>query len=133
MEAKLMRVMLLVKDVPALAAFYRDVLGCKIMGEIDPEWTEVDAGGCAVALHSWDSTQTQRGRPGVKIVFGVADVEATRRELVAKGVTMGQVAKGHEPKYAGLRICDGYDPEGNWFQISNRGITACRRDHGAPQ
>ncbi|MAE66525.1 MAG: hypothetical protein CMJ18_19830 [Phycisphaeraceae bacterium] len=125
MEADLKRVMLLVKDVPALAAFYRDCLGCSIMGDIDSEWTEVDAGGCAIALHRWDTTQSERGHPGVKIVFGVADVAAVREELVGRGVRMGEVHRSRSPRYEGLEICDGYDPEGNWFQISNRGITAC--------
>ena len=125
MEAKLMRVMLLVKDVPALAAFYRDALGCTIMGQIDPEWTEVDAGGCAIALHPWNSSQAERGHPTVKIVFGVDDVEATRDELVAKGVRMEAMTQCDDPPYEGLQLCDGFDPEGNWFQISNRGITAC--------
>ena len=125
---KLMRVMLLAKDVPALAAFYRDVLGGTIEGEIDPEWTEVDAGGCAIALHRWKTTQTQRGQPGVKIVFGVADVEAKRQELIDQGVQMGEMYKCDQPPYAGLHLCDGYDPEGNWIQLSNRGVTFFPRD-----
>jgi len=125
MDAKLMRVMLLVKDVPALAAFYRDSLGCTIIGKIDPEWTEVDAGGCAIALHRWRTSQAERGQPTVKIVFGVSDVEATREELVAKGVQMAEMMTCDEAPYEGLRLCDGFDPEGNWFQISNRGISAC--------
>ena len=124
MNANLVRVILMVKDVPTLAAFYRDCLGCKIIGEIDAEWTELDVGGCAIALHAWESTQSERGHSGVKIVFGVEDVEATREELISKGVRMDEIMKSDEPPWKVLRLCDGYDPEGNWFQISNRGLTA---------
>ena len=40
------------RDLPmrTLAGFYRDCLGCTIMGKIVPEWIEVDAGGREIAL-----------------------------------------------------------------------------------
>ena len=113
MEARLSRVMLFVKYVPTVAAFYRDQLDCRVLGEITPGWAELSAGGCNIALH-------QANRPGggsTKLVFGSPDVPGTREELEARGVRMGPVHS-----FDGIQICDGKDPEGNRFQISSRGI-----------
>jgi catechol 2,3-dioxygenase-like lactoylglutathione lyase family enzyme len=110
--------MLFVKDVPGLAAFYRDVLGCEPIGEITPGWAELRAGGCNIALHRQGACRPGQGGPGnTKLVFGTADVPATRAELETRGVKMGAIHS-----FDNIQICDGSDPEGNRFQISSRGI-----------
>jgi hypothetical protein len=50
-----------------------------------------------------------------KIVFYANDVSKVRSELVAKGAKMGKLRK-----FGALMLCDGQDPEGHVFQISNR-------------
>ena len=125
MVSKMMRVMLHVKDVGAVAAFYRYVLGCEVMPRTNADWTELNAGGCAIALHQWSNKQSDRGRSWAVLAFGVEDVAETRKEPMQKGAKMGSVQKVDTAPYEGLRFCNGKDPEGNTFQITNRGVTSC--------
>ena len=117
MIGKMKRVILFVKDMKTVTGFYRDKLGLKpiISTEWPPsEWIEFDAGGVNVALHS-------APKPGggarcrTKIVFYGKDVAKARAKLVKKGVKMGELHRWDD-----LHLCDGSDPEGNRFQISNR-------------
>ena len=114
---KMTRVMLFVKDVPKVAAFYRDLLGLSPLGEITPEWVELEAGNCTVALHHASKPLSERGDASAKIVFGVLDIPAARSLLESRGITMGKISS-----FSGIDICDGKDPEGNLFQISSRGM-----------
>ena len=111
------RVMLFVKDVPTVAAFYRDKLGLQPLGEITPEWVELQTGSCTVALHKAGKPLIERGDASAKIVFGVKDVAAGKALLESRGVKMGKINS-----FSGIDICDGKDPEGNLFQISSRGM-----------
>jgi len=111
------RVMLFVKDVPKVAAFYRDMLGLKPLGEITPEWVELQTGSCTVALHRAAKSLKERGHPSAKIVFGVRDVPTGKAILESRGVVMGKIMS-----FDGIDLCDGKDPEGNLFQISSRGM-----------
>ena len=109
------RIILFVEDVPGVGAFYRDVLGLKLKPSPDDpkRWLEFEAGGCSIALHDGGAPNASKRAP--KIVFYAEDVNATRAILVARGVQMGRVQSSDD-----LRFCDGKDPEGNPFQISNR-------------
>lgn len=49
------------------------------------------------------------------MVFGARDVEGAREEPTRRGATFGGVMISGE-----LHLCDGRDPEGNVFQLSNR-------------
>ncbi len=111
------RIMLFVEDMPKVAAFYRDVLGLPIVGDITPEWVELQAGSCTVALHHASRPLHERGDASAKIVFGVKGVTACKELLESRGVTMGKIFT-----FDGISICDGKDPEGNLFQISSRGM-----------
>jgi catechol 2,3-dioxygenase-like lactoylglutathione lyase family enzyme len=105
---RMTRVMLFVKDVPGVAAFYRDVLGLEVVGEMTKGWVE---------LHSAAHPLSARGKASAKIVFGVADVSAAKKLIEGRGVKMGKIQS-----FSGIDICDGKDPEGNLFQISSRGM-----------
>lgn len=111
------RVMLFVKNVPQVAAFYRDILGLKPIGDITSQWVELGAGSCTIALHHASKPLSERGVPSAKIVFGVGDVPAGKALLEGKGVKMSKISS-----FDGIDICDGWDPEGNLFQISSRGM-----------
>lgn len=100
------RVMLFVKDVPRVAAFYRDVLGLQVLGEITAEWVELSAGNCAVALHRTNQALSECGESSAKIVFGVRDIPAAKALLESRGVKMGKIHS-----FSGIDICDGHDPE----------------------
>lgn len=108
MKLRVRRVILFTQDAPALAAFYRNVLGLRGLSDPDNRgWIELDAGGIGLAIH--------KGRPpavrssGPKLAFLCPDVVAARAKL---GPVKGSAG--------GLQLCDGRDPAGYPFQLSNR-------------
>lgn len=113
MSFKISRIILFSKNVPALAKFYQDVFGLKAKGKGDDSWAEFSAGDVSLALHKGPPPPVARGLP--KFVFWCADVENTRETLLKKGVSMGKLRI-----FDDLHLCDGNDPEGNVFQLSNR-------------
>lgn len=118
MTLPLARIILFAVDLPALTAFYRDVLQLPLLPDPGEDgWTEFDAGGVALALHSGGKPKDARG--ATKLVFGTDNVEQTRALWVARGVTLADVQTFGE-----LQFADGVDPEGNRLQISNRGVKA---------
>lgn len=111
MTLTMRRVVLFTKDMTRMIAFYRDVLGLPLRLD-EPGYKEFDAGGCGIALHNGTS------RPGArppKLVFRAGDVAAVRAELAARGARLGKVLGN-----AGLQRCEGKDPDGNSYSISNR-------------
>lgn len=123
MVGPLHRVIIFVADVQKCAAFYRDAFGfAALPSDEDPTgWIELETGGCRLAFHksrgSGSATNARtRGRMNPhKIVFFARDVAAARSALVARGAKMGKLYKS-----GSLSLCDGADPEGHVFQISNR-------------
>ncbi len=120
------RVMLYAKDLKRIVAFYRDILGfATIPSRFNPdEFVVLDAGNAQLCLHQIPEVIARnidisdppepRLRVPVKIMFVIEDVEGTRERLVARGVPMGAVQN-----FPPLVYCDGNDPEGNIFQITN--------------
>jgi len=115
MKLAINRIIYFTNQMKTMTTFYRDVIGLSPIddSEGDPSnFLEFDAGACTIALH--------KGSPGTpasrnKIVFFVDNVGETREELIRRGAKMGTF----NPK-SDLHLCDGKDPEGNKFQISNR-------------
>lgn len=111
------RVLYYVHNMQAVTEFYRDVLELKPI--FDPktaptEWIEFNAGTVRIAL------ETAFDPGGVasthsKVVFKVDDVEKTREELIERGAELGDVMTSGVERY-----CEGKDPEGNGFRISER-------------
>ncbi len=123
MVIPLNRVIIFVGDVQKCARFYTDVFGFTALPSdyASTEWMELDTGGCRLALHKArgpdgpiDSPTGSPMNPH-KIVFFAEDVETARAAVVARGAVMGDVRK-----FGSLMLCDGKDPEGHVFQISNR-------------
>ena len=111
------RVTLVVQNMTAVTEFYRDVLLLKPIFDLavqPPQWIEFNTGACRLALQV--ATKTD-GVPSTysKIVFYVEDVDDARRELADRGAPMGEITDDGR-----FRYCEGTDPEGNRFQISNR-------------
>jgi predicted enzyme related to lactoylglutathione lyase len=115
------RVIVFVGNVEKCARFYQDVFGFAALPSEDPGWIELDTGGCRLAFHQAHGTKGPIHSPTGgrmnphKIVFFAEDVAATRATIVARGGKMGEIRKFGE-----LVFCDGQDPEGHIFQISNR-------------
>jgi len=111
MKLSIRRIVLFTRDMPGMIAFYRDALGLRLVKN-EPGWKELDANGCVIALHNGTS---QVGKRPPKIGFWASDVAAARETLIARGAKLGPVMSG-----SGLTRCEGKDPDGNPFQISNR-------------
>ena len=94
-----------------MTAFYRDVLGLKVRKD-EKGWKEFDANGCVIALHNGAS---EIGRRPPKLGFWAKDIAAARQELVGRGAKMSKLMTG-----GGLVRCEGKDPDGNPFSISDR-------------
>src|SRR5205085_1047707 len=107
----LARVIIFAKNPRALAEFYAKAFGLKVVGE-QGSFIDLASGGVRIAFH-----KAAKPSPGNhKLAFYAKDIAAAVVHLVASGATMGK-ARGRAGE---LWFCDGKDPEGNIFQVSNR-------------
>jgi catechol 2,3-dioxygenase-like lactoylglutathione lyase family enzyme len=118
------RVIIRASDTRKCAAFFRDHFGYTPLGEWTEQWAELDAGGCKLAFHQGIYDPNPVGKSGGspadphKIVIVVRDVQEACDRLKARGVKMGAIKSF--PERDGLVLCQGADPEGHIFQLSNR-------------
>ena len=111
MKLVMKRIVLFTRDIPGMVAFYRDKLGFALRKD-EPGWKEFDANGCIIVLHNGPS---RIGARPPKIGFWAADIAAARAGLLACGVKMGKLMSSPGPTR-----CEGKDPDGNPFSISDR-------------
>jgi catechol 2,3-dioxygenase-like lactoylglutathione lyase family enzyme len=111
MTLSMRRIVLFTKDMPGMVRFYRDVLGLRLAKD-EKGWKEFDANGCVIALHNGTSAI---GKRPPKIGFWAANIAQTRAELVGRGAKMTKLMAG-----GGLVRCEGKDPDGNPFSLSDR-------------
>ena len=111
------RVILYVRDVPKVAAFYERFFGMKPLPGADDGWLELTcpSGSCAIALHR--AAKSQKSGAAMKLVFAVKDVEAFVRESEKKGLRFGAI---HRPD--GFEFSNAKDPAGNSISVSSRGL-----------
>ena len=96
---------LLVPDVPATAAFYRQILGFKSdPGSETPEYTVVWRDNAALHFAQGEQPPT-----GVRLFFWVKDVNALYEDVVRRGIAI-DVAIGTRPY--GIRDFSIRDPNG---------------------
>jgi predicted enzyme related to lactoylglutathione lyase len=123
MRATMSRLILYVYDVTALTSFYRTHFGLELCEEIEGEWAVMKAGAMELALHRvgepYRERQPQRrSMTNAKMVFSIeSGLVELREKLSAAGVPMRELKR-----YQGFPqlMCDGEDPEGNVFQLSQR-------------
>jgi predicted enzyme related to lactoylglutathione lyase len=117
MSPPIIRIILYVKDIPKVAAFYQRHFGLQPAPGLEKGWLELRPaeGGCAIALHQ--ASVAQKSGAAMKIVFAVPDVAAFRRKGIAAGVKFGPI---HEAD--GFAFANAKDPAGNALQISSRGL-----------
>ena len=113
--SELTEIVLQVKDLPALLAFYRDGLGLQVKTSDDgpPARAELEAGTCSLVLDTGLKPGPVNNR--TRLVFKVADLDSMRETLAERGVRLGPV---YRPR-PGLAACDGSDPEGNLFSLQS--------------
>jgi predicted enzyme related to lactoylglutathione lyase len=116
----LSRVILYVKDIPKVAAFYRTFFGMEPIESDEPGWLELESpsGGCRIALHQ--GSKTLKSGAAVKLVFGVKDVEAFKQAASQQGLQFGAVHAVTKPP--GHEFANAKDPAGNSISISSRGM-----------
>ncbi len=115
---RLASALLYVKDLAALTAFYRALLDTAPVNE-SPGWVEFPAGAATLGLHAIPgpiaeqiviSTPPEpREETPIKLIFAVPDLALERARLAALGITLIERPWG---------ACDGMDPEGNIFTIT---------------
>jgi catechol 2,3-dioxygenase-like lactoylglutathione lyase family enzyme len=120
------RVILYVRDVERLKSFYQTHFDVPVVEEIPGEWAVLKAGEVELALHlvgpQYRRDASEGGADGdetasnAKLVFTVqSGLPELRERLLVAGVKMRDLKR-----YAGfaMLMCDGMDPEGNVFQLS---------------
>lgn len=111
-------VLLYADDFEAMLAFYRDVLGLKVV-EINPgpeydegaDFVYLDAGGPGVEIFDRSVHPAELPMPvggSVRAGFQVGDLEATRDSLIARGIEVGEFVNRRWGRYVELT-----DPESN--------------------
>jgi AraC-like DNA-binding protein len=108
--------MIFTDHVEALKSFYHDVIGFPVL-DADPSFTQLDAGGSVLVLHRGARRGARNHPASVEICLFTADVAATRKELLKRGVKVGPVGI-----FGDLRLCKASDPDGNIIGISNRSL-----------
>ncbi|VVE77599.1 VOC family protein [Pandoraea sputorum] len=122
MPISMSRLILYVRDVELLKSFYRMHFAFPVIEEIESEWVVLKAGEVEIALHrvgvAYRDQPTSGETSNAKLVFSVqSGLEDLRETLLKAGVRMREMKR-----YEGFpqSMCDGEDPEGNVFQLSQR-------------
>ena len=101
------------RDMNRAVAFYREVVGLRLIRQEGESWAQFDAGPIQFALHG--AIEGHAVAPGgATAVFEVDDLDAARRTLEGRGVVFDEHA-GEVPGYA--RFASFPDPDGNTVQI----------------
>ncbi|MGL5873185.1 MAG: VOC family protein [Xenococcaceae cyanobacterium] len=118
----LSKTILYVKNMDAQINFYRNILELQIKYPVGLKsysneiWVEFATGECTLALHLDSNKQLGQDRP--KLVFSVKDIETARQQLLDRGVNIGDI----NSRFNGVKVADGFDPEGNPFSIYGEAI-----------
>lgn len=120
MPVLMTRLILYVRDVGLLKSFYQTHFGFPVTEEIENEWVVLKPGEMEVALHRVGEAYRELPKHATtsnsKIVFSVeSGLSELREKLLNAGVRMRDLKR-----YDGFAqlMCDGEDPEGNVFQLS---------------
>ncbi len=121
---RLTKVLVFVKDLARMRAFYEGVLGLAVVEEREDN-VRLDAGGALILLHAIPAQHAAgiqisdppkpRSETPLKLIFEVDDVAATRAKLLDAGAQTRDLVQ-HDDGHAS---CDCLDLEGNVFRIEN--------------
>ena len=81
--SRIRQIALVVRDLPAAIAFYRDRLGMRFLFQTPPGLAFFDCDGIWLML---STPEKDSGRPGSAIYFEVADIDESYRTLTERGV-----------------------------------------------
>jgi predicted enzyme related to lactoylglutathione lyase len=115
-------IVLWVEDLPSAKTFYRELLNAQILDD-SATFVRVASKSNEVLLHlvpeqyreGISSPVAVREEASIKPIFSVTSIESARH---AVSELTGQVNDSDtEQTYGESRYCDGYDTEGNVFQV----------------
>lgn len=116
MFSKVDYIMVNVSDMSRSVAFYRVILGLSLNLE-SPGWSELQTGATTLALHLVQARAGGEGRAPAEPVagtcsigFSVEDIDATHRQLAARGARF--VLAPTDQMNEGIRIAVCLDPDG---------------------
>jgi lactoylglutathione lyase len=116
MFCKVDYIMVNVSDMSRSVAFYRDILGLSLKFE-SPGWSEFQTGATTLALHQIRARVAGLGPAPAEPVagtcsigFSVEDLDATHRELSARGAPFALAPT--EQANEGIRLAVCADPDG---------------------
>ena len=113
--ASITRIILYVKDIPRVSAFYQKHFGFYLLPLPEQGWTElVSTNGITLSLLQLGKGQ-KAGQSCVKLVFDVEDVATAKTEHGQAGLAFGPTHQAEGYEFANAR-----DPAQNLIQISNR-------------
>ena len=110
---------LVVEDMNAAVAFYRDGLGLRLRFQDGQRWSELDAGnGTTIALSSFE--ESGLGVKGPVVVFQVSDADELAAALVARGASiLARRDMGGHGHLIAIR-----EPSGNIFQLFEKAVSS---------
>ena len=83
-QSRIGQIAIVCKDVARATTFYRDTLGFRFLFAAGPNLAFFDCGGVRLMLST--AEQAKHDHPGSILYFVVTGIEATHRDLSAKGV-----------------------------------------------
>jgi methylmalonyl-CoA/ethylmalonyl-CoA epimerase len=84
------QIAVVVHDTPRAVAFYRDVLGMRLLFEAPPQLAFFDCGGVRLMLSPPEGPDTDR--PTTTIYYTVDDIQRAAARLASRGVVFEQPA-----------------------------------------
>jgi predicted enzyme related to lactoylglutathione lyase len=111
------RIILYVRDIPAVAVFYQSLFGMTPLPGAPQGWLELQSpsGGCTIALHQ--AAKSQKSGAAIKLVFAIPDVPAFVAQAARNGFHFGPI---HHPE--DFAFANAKDPAGNSISVSSRGL-----------
>jgi predicted enzyme related to lactoylglutathione lyase len=108
-------IVLYVKDIPRVAAFYQEHFGFTASPSPWVGWRLLisKSGGCSLGLHQ--AAKGQKSGAAMKIVFAVPNLDKFIAVRAKNGLKFGAIHKAPGYEYANAK-----DPAGNSISISNR-------------
>jgi predicted enzyme related to lactoylglutathione lyase len=106
-----------VTDFARAKAFYKDVLGLKLLTEFGEGWAEFDTGTLALAIGVQGAKALAAGEKGnVSVALAVDDVKAAVEHLKGRGVKIIQETQDFPPCFMAAIA----DPDGNEIYLHQR-------------
>lgn len=117
-------VVIYARDLGQLARFYAELVALPIV-QSEPDFVVLESPACQIVLVAMPADIAQRTviaspplrreNVAIKPCFAVSDLTAARKAAIELGGGLGEPAS--EWTFRDHRVCDGFDPEGNIFQL----------------